>query len=68
MRILPLLTCGLLTRLGYLEHIKGDHHIFRIAGRREIIDIQPQRDGKAKPYQVRQIRAILKAHGVTRMP
>ncbi|HEY1390108.1 MAG TPA: type II toxin-antitoxin system HicA family toxin [Ktedonobacterales bacterium] len=60
--------CGLLERLGYAEHIKGDHHIFRIAGRREIIDIQPQHDSKAKPYQVRQIRALLRKYGVTKLP
>jgi hypothetical protein len=32
---------GLLSRLRYAEHIKGERHIFRVAGRPEIIDIQP---------------------------
>ena len=59
---------GLLLRLGYAEHIKGDHHIFRIVGRREIIDIQPEKDGKAKSYQVRQIRALLRKYGIMKMP
>jgi len=59
---------GLLLRLGYDEHIKGDHHIFRKDGQREIIDIQPQKDGKAKAYQVRQIRAIFRKYGITRIP
>ncbi len=59
---------GLLLRLGYAEHIKGDHHIFRIVGQREIIDIQPLNDGKAKPYKARQIRAILRKYGITQVP
>jgi hypothetical protein len=59
---------GMLARLGYAEHITGDHHIFRYAGRPEIIAIQPQRDGKAKAYQVRQIRAVLFAYGITKIP
>ena len=59
---------GLLSRLGYAEHIKGDHHILRIAGRPEIIDIQPRKDGKAKAYQVRQVRAIFRTYGITSVP
>jgi hypothetical protein len=50
--------CGLLVRLGYDENIRGSHHIFRKAGQSEIVNIQPLNDGKAKAYQVRQIRAI----------
>jgi hypothetical protein len=45
---------GLLLRLGFEVRISGDHHVFGKDGIREIIDIQPQRDGKAKVYQVRQ--------------
>jgi hypothetical protein len=58
----------LLLRLGYLEHIKGDQHIFRNAEQLEIVDLQPQKDGKAKLYQVRQVRAILLKYGITRAP
>ncbi len=53
---------GLLTRLGFTETIRGDHHIFRKQGVRERINIQP-RNGKAKAYQVEQIRVILKQYG-----
>ena len=45
--------------LGFGERIKGSHHIFfkeRIA---EIVNLQSLRDGKAKAYQVRQIRNII---------
>lgn len=60
--------CGLLERLGYNHKINGDHHIFRLAGQLEIINIQPRRDGKAKPYQVEQVRDILTRYGQTQIP
>ena len=49
-----------LLRLGFVERVRGSHHVFRREGVRELINIQ--RDGsQAKPYQVRQIRrAILR--------
>ena len=44
-----------LLRLGFVERVRGSHHIFRKEGVREQLNIQ--RDGShAKPYQVRQIR------------
>jgi hypothetical protein len=49
----------LLTGLGFFERINGDHHIFYRNGIPEIIKLQPLRDGKAKPYQVKQIRKII---------
>lgn len=51
---------NLLCALGFLERIKGDHHIFTKQGVDEILNLQP--DGsKAKAYQVKQVRlAILK--------
>jgi hypothetical protein len=60
--------CMLLGRLGYTEDITASHHIFQIAGQREIINIQPQKDGKVKAYQVRQIRAIFQKYGITQLP
>lgn len=50
--------CGLLVRLGFEMRCRGSHHVFR---RKDIVE-RPnlQRDGKhAKPYQVRQIRAMI---------
>ncbi len=55
--------CGLLKRLGFDERIKGDHHIFTMEGLDEILNLQP-RDGKAKPYQVRQVRNVILRHGL----
>ena len=56
----------LLNDLGFSERIKGDHHIFYKEGIEEIINLQPLRDGKAKAYQVKQVRRIIlkyKLHG-----
>ena len=51
---------ALLKRLGFDERIKGGHHIFTMDGVEEILNLQPK-DGKGKPYQVKQVRdAILK--------
>ena len=50
--------CQLLTHLGFDERTKGSHHLFRKAGVEEKINLQ--RDGnKAKPYQVKQVRAVI---------
>ena len=45
--------------LGFGERIKGDHHIFWRDGVVEIINLQPRPDGKAKTYQVRQVRQLV---------
>ena len=49
----------LLLSLGFDERIKGDHHIFTQSGVLEIINLQPLADGKAKAYQVKQVRSII---------
>lgn len=59
--------CGLLERLGYRQDIAGDHHIFRKPGQPEIINLQPLADGKAKGYQVRQARRVLRRYGQTQI-
>ncbi|MGB5298431.1 MAG: type II toxin-antitoxin system HicA family toxin [Thiogranum sp.] len=47
----------LLLHLGFEERIRGSHHLFRKPGV-EMINLQ--KDGnKAKPYQVKQVRAVL---------
>jgi hypothetical protein len=50
--------CQLLRRLGFDERIRGSHHIFTKAGIEEILNLQPQ-GRQAKPYQVKQVRAVL---------
>lgn len=47
-----------LENLGFQKRIKGSHHLFFKDGVEEIINIQPS-DGKAKSYQVKQVRAVI---------
>jgi hypothetical protein len=55
--------CHLLQRLGFEMRVAGSHHFFRRAGVREAINLQP-RGSQTKPYQVRQVRDVLKANGL----
>jgi hypothetical protein len=50
--------CSLLRSLGFTERIRGSHHIFTRDGVEEILNIQPQA-GRAKPYQVKQVRGVI---------
>jgi hypothetical protein len=50
--------CSLLTSLGFVERTRGSHHIFACDGIEEILNLQPKR-GKAKPYQVKQVRGVI---------
>ncbi len=50
--------CNLLNWLGFQEHVRGGHHLFRRDGVPEMINLQ--REGnKAKSYQVRQVRTVI---------
>ncbi len=49
--------CELLKRLGFVERTRGSHHVFRKDGIEEKINLQKE-GSKAKPYQVRQVRAM----------
>ena len=49
---------NLLLNLGFVERIKGSHHILTHEKIEEILNIQ-SKSGKVKPYQVKQIRNIL---------
>jgi len=50
--------CALMQHLGFTERVRGDHHIFWKTGVEEILNLQP-REGKAKPYQVKQVRDLI---------
>ena len=44
--------------LGFEKRVNGSHYLFRKAGVGE--KINPQRDGNnAKPYQAKQVRAVI---------
>jgi hypothetical protein len=48
----------LLLRMGFEMRVSGSHHMFRMTGVDEKINLQ--RDGsKAKPYQVKQVRNVI---------
>lgn len=50
--------CVLIESLGFEKRVRGSHHLFRKAGVEERVNLQ--RDGNnAKPYQVKQVRAVI---------
>jgi hypothetical protein len=53
----------LLSNLGFRERIRGDHHIYTMTDVEEIINLQP-RGASAKPYQVKQVRAVILKYGL----
>jgi HicA toxin of bacterial toxin-antitoxin, len=57
--------CQLLASLGFDLRIRGSHHIFTKEGIPEILNLQPQ-NGKAKRYQVRQIRTVILQYNLGR--
>jgi predicted RNA binding protein YcfA (HicA-like mRNA interferase family) len=50
--------CQLLLALGFEERIRGSHHIFSKDDIEEILNLQPKQ-GKAKAYQVKQVRNLI---------
>lgn len=50
--------CQLLQRLGFAERVRGSHHIFTGDDVVEVLNLQPK-GANAKPYQVKQVRAVL---------
>jgi hypothetical protein len=59
--------CTLLEHLGFVVRIRGNHHIFTRDGVAEILNLQP-RGGKAKAYQVKQVRGVLTSYGLAGRP
>ena len=50
--------CNVIRSLGFSERVRGSHFIFAKDGIDEILNIQPK-SGKAKSYQVKQVRNII---------
>ena len=48
----------LLRSLGFTERINGSHHIFTQSGIEDILNLQSKK-GKAKAYQVKQVRNVI---------
>ena len=56
--------CLVLRHLEFGERVRGSHHIFFREGIAEILNLQPRKDGKAKPYQVKQVRNLILQYGL----
>lgn len=53
---------NLLLQLGFVERVRGSHHVFIRPGVEDLINLQ--REGRmAKPYQVRQVRSVILTYG-----
>ena len=50
--------CQLLESLGFEKRVRGSHHLFRRSGVEERINLQ-RTGAHAKPYQVKQVRAVI---------
>lgn len=50
--------------IGFTERTAGSHHVMSREGVAEILSLQPKSDSKAKPYQVKQVRAIIEQYGL----
>ena len=55
--------CGLLTFLGFEKRTRGSHHIFCKNDVEELINLQ-RSGSEAKPYQVKQVRAVITKYGL----
>jgi hypothetical protein len=52
--------CGFAQHVGFKQRTGGKHGaIFYKAGIPAILNLQPRKDGAAKPYQVKQVREIV---------
>ena len=58
---------SVLLHLGFIERVRGDHHIFSRDHVPEILNLQP-RGNKAKAYQVKQVRGVTVEHGLAGEP
>jgi predicted RNA binding protein YcfA (HicA-like mRNA interferase family) len=50
--------CHLLESLGLEKRVRGSHHLFRKSGVEEKVNLQ-RAGTNAKPYQVKQVRAVI---------
>jgi hypothetical protein len=56
--------CRLAEGFGFhLDRTSGSHHIFRHS-RGLMLNLQPDRNGQAKPYQVRQLLGLVEENGL----
>ena len=56
---------NLLLFLGFDQRVRGSHHIFTKSGLEEIINLQPAAGNTVKPYQAKQVRALIIQYELT---
>ena len=56
----------ILLALGFSQRVTGGHYIFSRPGVEEIINLQPLPRGKAKAYQVKQVRRVITKYRLAR--
>ena len=54
---------AVLRALGFVERVRGSHHIFAKPGVAEILNLQPK-GASAKPYQVKQVRKVIQKYAL----
>jgi hypothetical protein len=59
--------CSLLRRMGFLERIRGSHHVVVRQDVTEQLNLQ-RLGASAKAYQVRQVRKLLLEYGMVELP
>lgn len=47
-----------------LDRTRGSHHVFVHPDIAELLSIQPRKDGKAKPYQLRQFLKLVEEYSL----
>jgi len=55
--------CRALETMGFDLRVNGSHHIYTKEGIPEILNVQPD-DNMAKPYQVKQVRELIKKYNL----
>ena len=53
-----------LERTGWKKRTTGGYHIFTRPGLPVLINLQPEKSGRAKAYQIRQVRTVLITHNL----
>jgi predicted RNA binding protein YcfA (HicA-like mRNA interferase family) len=47
------------------RHVTGSHHVYKHPDVADLLSIQPGKDGKAKPYQIRQFLKLVEEYNLT---
>jgi predicted RNA binding protein YcfA (HicA-like mRNA interferase family) len=56
---------SLLEGFGFkLDRVRGSHHVYIRESNAEMLSVQPRKDGKAKPYQLRQLLKLIEEYNL----